>query len=1227
MTINVNGLRQTMTRKTVYREIQNSKIDICFVQESFITQDVANQFRRDWQGNFIFTPGTVHSLGNIIVLDTNFVYTDLEVVYTSERILCIFFIHDDEKYCCINVYYPNEVNSKCKLHIEISNLLKQYRIDNKYNIIIGGDFNCVLKANLDNICGRPHSNKEIGAFQNFVEENKLFDIWRMFNDDQKQFTWKQKNKPIMRRLDYILCNESFLEKIVSSTISNMPYSDHRAVIIDASYNINVRGSGFWKFNNALLKDKKYIDMINETIESMVLINVNASPHILWDYCKKVIKDKSKIYGQNIAKKRNKEKKTLEYSIQALSTQLGRKPLDTNLRDKLNALEFEYNLKCLNELKGAQIRSKIKWVEEGEQNTKFFLTLEKIRGHQKIMTSLNMNGVDITDQDEIMQEQVNFYSNLYSNHRRFVNMEYENFLVNVDIPKLSEEEREFCDKNIDIGEIGKALKQLKNDSSPGLDGLTAAWYKFFWPKIKNLVFKSIHNSIDQSEMSSSQKMGIIRLLYKGKGARSDLKNWRPIALTNVDYKIFTKTLANRLKVVIPHLVHEDQNGYISGRSTAIALRTLDDIIEFTNHNYMPGSMITLDYSKAFDTISKEFMMKALSNFGFGRKFIKFVSVINNKTKSCINYNGKISPSFPLERGIRQGCPFSPLIFILACETLSIKIRQCNKIKGIELPCEGGTRMVKFIQFADDSTLITQDEKSIHNAFQIIEKFSIFSGLQLNKNKTEAIWLGCWKFKKKQVENIKWCIYPNNQIKVLGLYLQNNKQIHEIAENWESRIVKCQNIIKLWANRNLTIMGRIVVAKTFLLSQFMYLMQATILSKDTLKQINSLLFKYIWSKREYDVNISDIKITEKVKRITMIQNYVDKGLNMIDIESMQDTICLSWVRKLQNNGNGSWRLIPLYYFSLLSPKLTFFKCNTSSKNIRGVDQYIPEVYKRMIHTWLKVSNTNTNHTIHNSSQVIWNNRQFVYRGNCLYSPRWIKHNITFLSDIMTEEGHISYNSVLRYIPDSAITKLEYNSVYNAIKKYMNQYISQKFDNQIYVFNENIDKITNKTIKTHLQKLKEETQQNKWQIFFPNAENNLIENMWTFIPNCTKEPTLIMLQWKILHMIFATNKYLKKVGIKPSDICTYCNHVDSIEHYFVECALISHIWNYVENDIYKKCAYTIKLTIENIILGYGEMEHMKIINYLIIIAKLAISKMRYYGNIDLIMAYENEKTLRKL
>ena len=136
-------------------------------------------------------------------------------------------------------------------------------------------------------------------------------------------------------------------------------------------------------------------------------------------------------------------------------------------------------------------------------------------------------------------------------------------------------------------------------------------------------------------------------------------------------------------------------------------------------------------------------------------------------------------------------------------------------------------------------------------------------------------------------------------------------------------------------------------------------------------------------------------------------------MIDAVYMQETMVISFVRKLSNKGNGSWRHIPKHYYSLLGPKLSVFNCNTTWKNLKGVNQYIPEVYRRILNIWVNVSGTNQKQTLSNSAQVLWNNNKITYINNCIFMPRWIKHGITFVSDIMTENGQISYNKVITTI----------------------------------------------------------------------------------------------------------------------------------------------------------------------------------------------------------------------
>ena len=180
--------------------------------------------------------------------------------------------------------------------------------------------------------------------------------------------------------------------------------------------------------------------------------------------------------------------------------------------------------------------------------------------------------------------------------------------------------------------------------------------------------------------------------------------------------------------------------------------------------------------------------------------------------------------------------------------------------------------------------------------------------------------------------------------------------------------------------------------------------------------------VWCKREQDSLNTDVKVIEKVKRECIIQNYANHGLNMIYAVYMQESMAISWIRKLSNKGNGSWRHIPKHYYSLLSPKLSVFNCNTTWKNLKGLNQYIPEVYRRILKIWVNVSGTNKKQTLSNSAQVIWNNNNIIYRNNCIFKPRWIKHSITFVSDIMTENGHISYNKVITKIQNTGITQFD-------------------------------------------------------------------------------------------------------------------------------------------------------------------------------------------------------------
>eukprot|EP00745_Piridium_sociabile_P017317 TRINITY_DN26057_c0_g1_i12.p2 TRINITY_DN26057_c0_g1~~TRINITY_DN26057_c0_g1_i12.p2 ORF type:complete len:330 (+),score=21.92 TRINITY_DN26057_c0_g1_i12:2115-3104(+) len=252
-------------------------------------------------------------------------------------------------------------------------------------------------------------------------------------------------------------------------------------------------------------------------------------------------------------------------------------------------------------RGAQIRARTKWVQEGEKNTTFFLGLEKYRAKSNVMTHIKKdNGITVSKQMDVLNEQARFYSTLYSKTDTDKNIKdmVSSFVQGEEFPKLNSNEAAMCEGLMNEQETSSALSRMKNGTSPGNDGLTVEFLKFFWGRIKTMVTSSFNEAFDKGEISYSQKQGIIILIHKGKElSRDDLSNWRPITLTNTDYKMLAKVLATRLSLVIDKLINQDQVGYLKGRNITSVIRTIDDVINYLNITKKGGYLLAVDYKKS------------------------------------------------------------------------------------------------------------------------------------------------------------------------------------------------------------------------------------------------------------------------------------------------------------------------------------------------------------------------------------------------------------------------------------------------------------------------------------------------------------------------------------------------------------------------------------------------------------------------------------------------------
>ena len=194
------------------------------------------------------------------------------------------------------------------------------------------------------------------------------------------------------------------------------------------------------------------------------------------------------------------------------------------------------------------------------------------------------------------------------------------------------------------------------------------------------------------------------------------------------------------LVVNKLINEDQVGCLKGRNISTILRNIDDVRDYLNRSDKAGCLLALDYCKAFDSISKDVIIEAFKLFGFGEQFTKWVKTLFSNTFSSINHGGWLSEPFKVNCGRRQGCPFSPLAFVLAVEILAIKIRN-SSIKGTELPkLKDLENNIKCRQLADDTSLFLKDENDINAASNVTEEFYSFSGLKLNSHKTKLMKIG-------------------------------------------------------------------------------------------------------------------------------------------------------------------------------------------------------------------------------------------------------------------------------------------------------------------------------------------------------------------------------------------------------------------------------------------------------------------------------------------------------
>ena len=633
--------------------------------------------------------------------------------------------------------------------------------------------------------------------------------------------------------------------------------------------------------------------------------------------------------------------------------------------------------------------------------------------------------------------------------------------------------------------------------------------------------------------SIQQRAILTLLPKPeKRFMILLQNWRPLSLLNMDYKILTKLLANRLQKVHPCIVSEDQVGYIKGRFIGENIRKIIDIFETTVGRISPGIALFLDFEKAFDTVSWKFLMKTLKTFNFGPCFIKWIKILYNQPLCCTCNNGYSSQFFEISRGIRQGCPISALLFILVAEIMAINIRNANNIKGLDI----NGCIITITQMADDTALFLKNMDSVKYSLQLLDHFFSCAGLKLNKEKTEAVKLGVGNKGDLSVHGIKWV---ENKIRSLGIWVGNDMGELTIV-NLEERVQKIRNLINMWKSRNLTIKGKVTLLQTQALPQLLYIASVVHVPENIINEVDNLFFSFIWPKGKHHV-----------KKCVLIQQIEDGGIKMPDIVSRIKALKATWIKRLCLSDNKYTNLAKAIL--KIEDFYRFVQCKYDAKYMDNV----PPFYKQIFQSWYELYCLNPVTIDEISHEILWLNRQILIGNKPVIFKEWRNAGIETIADILDNQKRFLSTQDLERKFGLQIDVMKYNSLKSSIPKSWMKLL--KSQNIVLTCRPNNIELKVNNIKKPLVELKckdfywefvkkkyeKPTCVNKWREIFPNLNFDW-EQIYKLPYTVARETFLQSFQYQIINRYLPCNSILHKWCKEPSDKYNFCDDIDNIKHY---------------------------------------------------------------------------------
>ena len=839
---NVKSLNYFVKRKKVLSHLEKLNVGIAYLQETHLRTLDHSRLRGGWIGQVYHSNFHSKSRGAAILINKNipFVMSKVETDSSGRYIIVTGRLHNTPVILA-NVYAPHWDDSSF-----FSNFFPLLPNMNTHHLILGGDMNCALSPSLDRSSPRITTmSKTAHTIRLFLNTNGISDTWRFRNPTTKCYSFFSPVHGTYSRIDYFFLDKKLLPLVSKCEYQAIVISDHAPLVMTLRVPTSQTDYRPWRLNSLLLSDQTFVELISAEITSFLERNQTPgmSSSVVWESMKAYLRGQIISYSARIRKCLNEKLEKLTDDIFNLDARLAIAPSDELFKKRLT-LQTEFNLLSTRQIENLINKTQSTTYAFGEKTGKILAhQLHQKTANRTIVEIKDELGVKHLDHSEINLCFKNFYSKLYTSESLRNDSLLDSFFDNLNIPTIDERVAAGLEETFTTEELTRAINSMQTGKSPGPDGFPSEFFKKFAGQLAPILRSVFDESFEAGSLPPTMRQAVISLIPKKDKNLLECGSYRPISLLNVDSKILSKTLASRLETVLPSIISDDQTGFIKKRHSFFNIRRLFNILYDPTPTDVPEVLISLDAEKAFDRVEWDYLFYTLQQFGFGPRFISWVKVLYSSPVAAVRTNNTISSYFPLNRGNRQGCPLSPLLFAVAVEPLAISLRNENRIKGILR--HGSVHKVSL--YADDMLLYISDPLvCVPKVLKLLKDFGRLSGYKVNIQKSEMMPVND-AAKSIALNSLSFKI-STHKFKHLGIWITHDfKDLFK--ENFPPLILRLKQDLERWNLLPLSLGGRINTIKMNVMPKFLYLFQCIpiFLTKAFFCSIDKLISEFIWNKK--------------------------------------------------------------------------------------------------------------------------------------------------------------------------------------------------------------------------------------------------------------------------------------------------------------------------------------------------------------------------------------------